>query len=211
MFEFKQLEIHDPRNRKTVEPSGFNPSKRIDKNEKPVVYEKGKYDPDNRIVTPAFKDDNGKVFRTEKDLIPNNTFEKNGYIFKTDKLGRPASVKGELKLKPESEKRGTIGPKLSTIGKGFERKTDDRAHIFGDRFKGPGTLGNLIPMDAKLNRGDYNSLEKKLASHLKEGASVYMRVDPKYSSDSFRPDKIVVRYSINGEKFHTVFDNRGKS
>ncbi len=80
--------------------------------------------------------------------------------------------------------------------------------MIGDKFYGPGTMGNLIPQDTNLNKGEYKALENYLASALKNGADVYMKVEPLYKKGSFRPSYICVTYSISGEKSVRMFKNR---
>ena len=85
---------------------------------------------------------------------------------------------------------------------------DDRGHYIADRFNGSGELENLVPMEGKLNKGDYAKLEDTLAEAVKDGADVRLKVDAVYEGDSFRPSEFRASYSINGEKNVIVFKNR---
>ena len=69
-------------------------------------------------------------------------------------------------------------------------------------------MENLVPMEGKLNKGDYAKLEDTLAEAVKDGADVRMKVEPVYSEDSNRPDEFRVTYTIDGDKEVVVFKNR---
>ena len=86
--------------------------------------------------------------------------------------------------------------------------SDDRGHLIADRFNGSGELENLVPMEGKLNKGDYAKLEGTLADAVKDGADVRMKVEPVYSGDSNRPDEFRVSYTIDGDKEVVIFKNR---
>ena len=135
--------------------------------------------------------------------IKNNVFEINGYKYTTDKLGRPISAEGNLKLDPSSR---DLNAQKRAGGKD-RLKTDDGGHPIGSQFGGAGDRF-LIAQDATLNRGPYKALENKWASAVKNGDKVFVKVDMSYPGKSMRPDSIRVNYSINGEKFKTTFSNK---
>lgn len=159
-----------------------------------IVYEKQEY-----------KDDNGKVYRQRDSLLPNNTFEINGYTYTTDDQGRVISAEGTLKQGDPSSQRDMDG--MSAVGKGDQHEGDHRGHLIGHRFDGSGGIENLVPMDAKLNQGDYKKLENTLAKALENGSEVTVKVEPIYEGDSNRPSAIKVTYTIDGEKETVVFKN----
>lgn len=192
------------------ENHGFDPDRRIDASsmsDTKEINEQNKFDPDIRLINPKYFDDNGKLFRTDNDLLPNNSYELNGYKYETDKDGRIVSAEGNLRLKPEGQKKKPISPKLETIAKGDQKETDDRGHIIADQFNGAG-FGNLIAQDTNLNRGAYEKWEKEMASAIKEGHQVNARFELNYKGDSHRPDRIAITYSIDGEEFFKGFNNR---
>lgn len=155
----------------------------------------------------CYTDDNGEVYCVNNDLIPNNTYELNGYKYETDDIGRKISAEGKLQIK-DHEGRGEIKVSKAEIGKGDEKATDDRGHIIGDQFNGAGGVGNLVPQDRFENQsGDYWKLEKQLAKEVSDGKDVYMRVDLDYPGNSYRPDSFLISYSINGEEFTTTIFN----
>ena len=91
------------------------------------------------------------------------------------------------------------------------RDTDDRGHLIGHQFGGSDRLENLVPMDAKLNQGDFVKLESTLADAVKDGADVRMKVEPVYEGDSTRPSEFRVTYSIDGDKDVVVFKNESEA
>lgn len=186
----------------------FNPEKRLEY----LTYERfsskaERFDPDKRVER-IYTDDNSKIYRIGDNLIPNNTYEINGYQYKTDRFGRIKTAQGELHIS-NHETRLKIKDDSEVIGKGSQRDTDDRGHLIGDLFNGGNGLENIVPMDRNLNRGTYESLEKKLASAVKEGKHVEYRVNPRYTDNSNRPSSFIVTYKIDGEKTMTVFKNVG--
>ena len=66
-------------------------------------------------------------------------------------------------------------------------------------------------MDSNLNKVDYNRMEDKLASAVKAGDDVYLKVEPKYTGDSRRPSSFKATYTINGEKTVEIFKNGSDS
>ncbi len=151
-------------------------------------------------------DDNGNLYRTGDDLLPNNKYEINGYNYETDDKERITSVEGILHIK-DREGRLTIGDSMETIGKGDQKDGDDRGHLIGDQFDGSNRLENMIPQDADINRKDYRNFENELAKEVKDGKEVYVKIEVIYSEDSRRPEALVVNYSIDGKESTRVFKN----
>ena len=87
---------------------------------------------------------------------------------------------------------------------------DDRGHLIGHQFGGSDKLENLVPMDAKLNQGDFVKLENTLADAVKDGGDVKLKVEPVYENDSTRPVEFKVSYSIDGDKDVIVFKNESE-
>lgn len=154
-----------------------------------------------------YYDDNGEKYREGNSLEPNITFEKNGYIYQTDELGRVISAEGKLQVKDHKGRR-EMPDKRDVVARGEMSDSDDSGHLIADRFNGSGELENLVPMERSLNRGDYAKLEGTLAEAVKDGADVRMKVKPVYNGDSNRPDEFRVSYSIDGDKEVVVFKNR---
>lgn len=154
-----------------------------------------------------YYDDNGEKYREGNSLEPNITFEKNGYIYQTDELGRVISAEGKLQVKDHKGRR-EMPDKRDVVARGEMSDSDDSGHLIADRFNGSGELENLVPMERSLNRGDCAKLEGTLAEAVKDGADVRMKVEPVYNGDSNRPDEFRVSYSIDGDKEVVVFKNR---
>lgn len=154
-----------------------------------------------------YYDDNGEKYREGNSLEPNITFEKNGYIYQTDELGRVISAEEKLQVKDHKGRR-EMPDKRDVVARGEMSDSDDSGHLIADRFNGSGELENLVPMERSLNRGDYAKLEGTLAEAVKDGADVRMKVEPVYNGDSNRPNEFRVSYSIDGDKEVVVFKNR---
>lgn len=160
------------------------------------------------VGAKEYLDDNGIKYREGGKLLPNTKFEVNGYKYETDEQGRTVSAEGQLRISDSDYAR-----KMEDVRKidGQEYKAGDhRGHIIGYQFGGSNELENLVPMDGKLNQGDYWKLEKTLAGAVKDGANVVLKVEPVYESNSARPSEFRVTYSIDGDKEVTVFKNESE-
>lgn len=155
----------------------------------------------------TYYDDNGEKYREGNSLEPNTVFEKNGYTYQTDDMGRVISAEGKLQVK-DHKGRNEMPDTRDVVAHGKMADSDDRGHLIADRFNGSGELENLVPMDGKLNKGDYLKLEDTLADAVKDGADVRMKVEPVYNGDSNRPDEFRVSYTVDGDKEVVVFKNR---
>jgi DNA/RNA non-specific endonuclease len=85
-------------------------------------------------------------------------------------------------------------------------------HLAGTKHLGPGERINLIPMLEQVNRGAGDSfarLEEKWRARLARDPSAKIEVDIRahYSGATTVPDRIVVRYSIDGIERRKVFEN----
>lgn len=172
-----------------------------------TTYNESKEYWNDTFAKKEYFDDNGEKYREENQLEPNNKFEKNGYTYETDDAGRVISVEGELQVKDHNG-RYKMPDSREVVGKGEMAASDDRGHLIADMFNGSGELENLVPMEGKLNKGDYAKLEKTLSYAVNDGAEVYLKVEPIYDSDSNRPAEIKVTHTIDGDKEIVVFKNR---
>lgn len=163
---------------------------------------------DKTLSSKEYVDDNGVKYREGDNLVPNTKYELNGYAYETDGQGRIISAEGKLQVK-DHEGRNDMKDTRETVAHGSMDEKDDSSHVIADRFNGDSSIGNLLPMDANLNRGDYKAMENKLADAVNQGANVYLKVEPVYSGDSYRPSDFKATYSIDGEKTVTVFKNGG--
>lgn len=159
----------------------------------------------NNTGLKEYFDDNGDKYREGDALLPDTEFEVNGYKYKTDDKGRPMSAEGRLRMRDPDYVR-----EMEDVRKieGQEYKTsDDRGHIIAHQFGGSDKLENLLPMDAKLNQGDFAKLENTLADAVRDQADVRLKVEPVYEGDSTRPSEFRVTYSIDGDRDIVVFRN----
>ena len=154
----------------------------------------------------SYFDDNGNLYRTGNKLVPNNEYEINSYNYKTDSNGRIIQVTGKLHIK-EREGRLPIRDTIEDIGKGEQLAGDDRGHLLADQFDGSNGLENMIPQDANVNRSDFKQLEYELSCAVKHGNNVYVLIEPIYDGYSYRPEALVVNYTIDGTEDFRVFPN----
>ena len=135
-------------------------------------------------------DDNGKQYREGDHLLPDTEFEVNGYKYKTDSKGRIISAEGKLRMR-ESDYDRNMEDTRRLDGQEYKER-DERGHLIGHQFGGSDRLENLVPMDAKLNHGDFYKLETKLADAVKDNADVRIKVEPVYKGDSTIPSEFKV-------------------
>lgn len=156
-----------------------------------------------------YSDDNGTKYREGDSLLPNTQFEVRGYQYETDDQRRVVSAEGQLRMRDPNYERDMED--VRKIDGQEYKSTDDRGHLIAHQFDGSDKLENLVPMDAKLNQGDYAKLEKNLFSAVNDGADVRMKVEPVYKGDSTRPSEFRVTYSIDGDKDAVVFKNESEA
>ena len=77
---------------------------------------------------------------------------------------------------------------------------DEGAHLIASILNGPGEKLNLIPMDGNFNKIAWKKMENKWADALKDGKKVDVNIQPIYSGDNTRPDRVIVKYSIDGNR-----------
>ncbi|MCL1996557.1 MAG: DNA/RNA non-specific endonuclease [Defluviitaleaceae bacterium] len=150
-------------------------------------------------------DDNGKVYTDENGkLLPNTEYTLNGNVYKTDDNGRIISCESVPKKTPENT-RDTDAQ--TTVG-GDDRKPGDQGgHIVGRDMGGDGGLGNLTPMDSRINQSDYKRMENDIKRAMEEGKDVSTKTEIEYDGDSDRPSKITTTVTIDGKDTVYTFDN----
>lgn len=151
-------------------------------------------------------DATGKIFQVNGNLLPNITYQLGAYTYRTDSLGRIASVTFE-KLTLKKLKRLPILNTIQEIGRGFQKAGDDRGHLIGDRFGGDNSLANIVAMNRELNQGAYKNMENIWADAIQNGENVSGTIELVYSESSFRPDTLKVIYSIGKETLTKLFPN----
>ena len=135
-------------------------------------------------------DDNGKTYIKDGELLPNNTYEINGVKYETDDKGR--IIRAEATVEINNAPR----PSLNSRKVGGLEPGDDKGHIIAHVLGGSDSEGNL---DAKLNRGEYKSMELSAKRAREEGKVVTMAVEIEYEGDSKRPKSFTVTLEIDDE------------
>lgn len=134
-----------------------------------------------------------------KRLKPNQTYEANGYKYKTDEHGRIIDAKGKL---TKDAKGGRNKYAQRTVGKGDGRLAEDHGgHLIGDQFGGAGGKENMVPMDRSVNnyhKGKWGQMEKKWSKAIDEGKPVEINVKPIYTDASARPSSFKIVENIDG-------------
>lgn len=147
----------------------------------------------SEVMENTTLDDTGKPYIKDGELIPNNTYEINGVKYETDDKGR--IIHAETSVEINNEPRPSLNSrKVDGLEPG-----DDKGHIVAHILGGADTEGNLVPMDSKLNRGEYKSMELGAKRALEEGKEVIMTVDIEYEGDNKRPKSFTVTLEIDDE------------
>lgn len=135
------------------------------------------------------------------EMGPKAKYEKNGYTFETDELGRPTAVGGHLKLEtgPRSQQQREVGHQ--------GKETDEGGHLIATRFDGPPDGFNLVPQDVNLNRGAWKAMENDWAEALEEDQPVEVAITPVYLGETKRPDGFDVIYQIGQDLYTKTFYN----
>ncbi len=154
-----------------------------------------------------YTDDNGEIYKEGDHLLPNNSYEVNGYKYETDDQGRIVSAGGKLRIAPPSSREMDS---MKKIGKGDEQEGDHRGHLIARWFGGSDKMENLVAMDGELNTGEYSKMEHELYSALNQGADVRLKVESVYEGSSNRPSEFRAIYQIDGDTTVKVFRNGGK-
>jgi hypothetical protein len=137
--------------------------------------------------------------------VVHHTIERNGYQFDIDHEGRTIAASGKLQLvdSPQRSRRAQSG------AGGTDRKpADDGGHYIAARFRGPAEKFNHFAQDRNFNRGAYRALESQWAKKIAQGHKIMVTITPHYVGHSQRPDKLDVRWSIDGASRGQAFQNR---
>ena len=119
------------------------------------------------------------------------------YFYETDNVGRIAKFETEnLQL---TKRKDRLSHSKNTPGK--VKGQDHAGHLAGDRFGGSPKIDNLVSQLSDVNLKQYKKVEEKWAAALKETPpkKVTVDVDINYSGNDMRPEKFIVRYTIDGE------------
>lgn len=143
------------------------------------------------IETSVVKGNWNKALNSE--LKPNTIYKVDDYSYFTDEAGRVNKVSGELKL--ETKDRNVYQQGKSVDVKNGIKGDDQGGHIIARVFNGPGEQINYVPQTAKLNNGEWKSMEKKWNDALSEGKKVEVDIKINYA-DNLRPTDFDVTYII---------------
>ncbi|MEY9867209.1 hypothetical protein ABIE66_002588 [Peribacillus sp. B2I2] len=119
------------------------------------------------------------------------------YLYETDNLGRITKFETEnLQL---TERKDRLSHSKNTPGK--VKGQDYAGHLAGDRFGGSPKIDNLVSQLSDVNLKQYKKLEEIWAATLKETPPKKVTVDVNiiYSGNDMRPEKFIVRYTIDCE------------
>ena len=141
--------------------------------------------------------DSGKKGAWNKTLNkpePNTVYKVDGNkTYHTDELSRTTSVSATLGLS-KNDRNGYQQCKAGKCG----NTGDEGGHLIASIFNGPGEKLNLVPMDGNLNKDAWKSMENSWANALKDGKNVEVSMQPIYSGNNIRPERVIVKYSIDG-------------
>lgn len=153
----------------------------------------------NTIVETSGKKGNwNKALNNE--LEPNKIYKVDDYSYFTDEAGRVNKVSGELKLETKDRNIYQQG-KAVEIKDGITGE-DQGGHIIARIFNGPGEQINYIPQNAKLNNGEWKSMENTLKKALEAGKKVEVDIKIVYNkaSSSKRPEKFIFKSVVTDSK-----------
>ncbi|WP_234717730.1 DNA/RNA non-specific endonuclease [Bacillus mycoides] len=105
----------------------------------------------------------------------------------------------------EREKR--LSHSKNTLGK--VKGQDHAGHLAGDRFGGSPKVDNLVSQLSDVNMKQYKKIEEEWAAALKAESpkEVTVDLDIIYSGNNVRPEKFLVKYTVDGETFSEVLIN----
>ena len=189
IFEYKNIEQN-----KDVDQNALNPEYNPDK---PLVLTE-------EVNFSQKRNDNGNEYIRDGKLLPNNEYTLNGNVYKTDENGRIVSCESKPRLTPENPRDNDS---QILVGDKYRKSGDQGGHIIGRDIGGDGGIGNLIPMDSRINQSDYKRMENKVKSALNEGKDVTTKTEISYIGDSERPDKIITTVTVDGKETVYTFDN----
>lgn len=140
--------------------------------------------------------DSADHFESTYALKSREQYEVNQYRYETDRYGRISHCEGTLRLEP-----GRTNPAHQQRAGGEDRlEDDDGGHLIARRFGGSEKVDNIVPMNYRLNRGDYKAMENEWANDVEKGKTVDVSIDCKYGrGESERPKEFRVKYVVSDE------------
>ncbi|QXE03374.1 DNA/RNA non-specific endonuclease [Terribacillus sp. DMT04] len=145
--------------------------------------------------------DKGRQFTNGRRnrLKPNIRYQTGeyDYFYETDNVGRISKFETDNLQLTSRETR--LSHSRNTLG---EIKGKDHAgHLAADRFGGSPKLDNLVSQLSDVNLKQYKKIEDEWAAALNEvpPKKVTTDVEIMYSGKDMRPEKFIVKYTIDGE------------
>ncbi|MEY8771893.1 DNA/RNA non-specific endonuclease, partial [Erwinia sp. ACCC 02193] len=143
------------------------------------------------IVDPGKK---GAWNKTLNKPEPNTVYQVDGNkTYHTDDLSRTTKVNASLSLS-KNDRNTYQQCKAGKCG----NNGDEGGHLIASIFNGPGEKLNIFPMDGNLNKSQWKKMENSWGTALKEGKTVDVNIQPIYSGNNIRPDRVIVQYSVDG-------------
>ncbi|SUV07380.1 bacillus transposase protein [Priestia megaterium] len=130
------------------------------------------------------------------------------YFYETDSMGRIVKFETEnLQLTTRTER---LSHSKNTPGK--IKGQDHAGHLAADRFGGSPKIDNLVSQLSDVNLIEYKKIEEEWATALKKNPPQKVTVDVEviYAENDMRPDKFVVRYTIDGDLVSKTIKNEPK-
>jgi len=125
---------------------------------------------------------------------PNTVYKVDGNkTYHTDELSRTTSVSATLDLS-KNDRNGYQQCKAGKCG----NTGDEGGYLIASIFNGPEEKLNLVFIGGNLNKGAWKSMENSWANALKDGKNVEVNIQPIYFGNNIRPDRVIVKYSIDG-------------
>ena len=143
------------------------------------------------IVDPGKK---GAWNKTLNKPEPNTVYQVDGNkTYHTDDLSRTTNVNASLSLS-KNDRNTYQQCKAGKCG----NNGDEGGHLIASIFNGLGEKLNIFPMDGNLNKSQWKKMENSWGTALKEGKTVDVNIQPIYSGNNIRPDRVIVQYSVDG-------------
>jgi Domain of unknown function (DUF4157)/DNA/RNA non-specific endonuclease len=152
----------------------------------------------------------GEAANAEKQAALESVVTRTPPTYPTDALGRASGPSGFVEGVKEGEGRASM-PAVANLPGGLAayEPGDVRGHLIGDRYYGPATAGNLVPMHATLNGSTFLSYETRVANAYKTartttGAALlrmeitpnYPAADPAAPGAKYRPSSVTASSTV---------------
>ncbi|HFK1455585.1 TPA: DNA/RNA non-specific endonuclease [Bacillus cereus] len=160
----------------------------------------------SKAVDDVVKD--GSHFSDEFKLKPNVKYETNGYLYQTDELGRIERTSGELTLEMgERNSKHQLAAGGEDRVKAPSTQGNYGGHLIGTQFNGSPLIDNIVAMNGNVNVSAYKKLESAWAKALRDKQKVIVDIKQIYEGESLRPNRLKIKYKIDGKKHEEILEN----